>query len=372
MKLFRHRANAGERASRDDARLRQALREIAPLPEDPDEAEQEAGAGPEEAQIEEAQIAAAPLPDVEHEEDDLTAWQPREEEMDYYKPRLRRSARLQPSQEESAPIAEPDVPPRRAEVPPPPAAGTGPGGEPPLRLTPRMVAPAQEPPAAQDMPAPPRAGAGAAPAQDPFSLPGAAPEQDPFSVPGADSADLWPGADPEPALEMPAPATGRLGRRADRAKTRILGFEHQGDTGTDPFETATAAETPEEARFPVGWLVVVDGPGRGAFFTLQTGVSAIGRGEDQAVRLDFGDSSISRSNHALLAYDGEQAKFFLGHGGKRNIVRLNDRPVLSTEEITDKDQIRIGETTLRFIALCGADFDWAGESVSTRHDASAV
>ena len=356
MKLFRHKANAGERASRDDARLRQALREIAPLPEDPDEAEQEAGAGPEEAQIEEAQIAAAPLPDVEHEEDDLTAWQPREEEMDYYKPRLRRSARLQPSQEESAPVAEPDLPPRRAEVPPPPAAG----GEPPLRLAPRMVATAQEPPVIEDMPAPPRAEADPAPAQDPFP------------VAGTDSADLRPGADPEPAFEMPAPATGRMGRRADRAKTRILGFEHQGDTGTDPFEMATAAEKPEEARFPVGWLVVVDGPGRGAFFTLQTGVSAIGRGEDQAVRLDFGDSSISRSNHALLAHDGEQGKFFLGHGGKRNIVRLNDRPVLSTEEITDKDQIRIGETTLRFIALCGADFDWAGESVSTRHDASAV
>jgi pSer/pThr/pTyr-binding forkhead associated (FHA) protein len=77
------------------------------------------------------------------------------------------------------------------------------------------------------------------------------------------------------------------------------------------------------------------------------------------VKLDFGDNSISRTNHAVVAYDDEQRKFFLGHGGKANIVRLNGKPVLSTEELAHNDIIRIGETTLRFLALCGPDFDWA-------------
>ena len=40
------------------------------------------------------------------------------------------------------------------------------------------------------------------------------------------------------------------------------------------------------------------------------------------------------------------------------MVRLNGRPVLSTEELTHGDIIRIGETTLRFVALCGTDFTW--------------
>ena len=53
-----------------------------------------------------------------------------------------------------------------------------------------------------------------------------------------------------------------------------------------------------------------------------------------------------------------QTKFFLGHGGKSNLVRLNGRPVLSTEELSHGDAIRIGETTLKFIALCGDDFNW--------------
>jgi pSer/pThr/pTyr-binding forkhead associated (FHA) protein len=100
-------------------------------------------------------------------------------------------------------------------------------------------------------------------------------------------------------------------------------------------------------------------PGPGAAFTIFEGVAQIGRGETQAVRLDFGDTSISRENHAAVAYDTEQKAFFLGHGGKANLVRLNGRPVLSTEELRSGNTIRIGETTLRFVALCGPDFSWA-------------
>jgi pSer/pThr/pTyr-binding forkhead associated (FHA) protein len=84
----------------------------------------------------------------------------------------------------------------------------------------------------------------------------------------------------------------------------------------------------------------------------------IGRGDDQVIRLDFGDNSISRNNHAAVAYDEEQNKFYIGHGGKSNIIRRNARPVLSTEELHHADLIRIGETTLRFVALCGSDFKW--------------
>ena len=93
-------------------------------------------------------------------------------------------------------------------------------------------------------------------------------------------------------------------------------------------------------------------------FTLFDGVSQIGRGEGQSVRLDFGDNSISRNNHASIAFDDEAGQFYLGHGGKSNIVRLNAKPVLSTEEISDGDEIRLGETTLRFTALCGENFAW--------------
>ena len=125
-----------------------------------------------------------------------------------------------------------------------------------------------------------------------------------------------------------------------------------------------------DTRFPVGWLVVVKGPGRGEAFTLQTGVAQIGRGAGQQVRLDFGDNSISRENHAAIAYDPEQKAFFIGHGGKANLVRRNGRPVLSTEEMQAGDLIVIGETTLRFAPLCGPEFSWDEGQDSSHAQAS--
>ena len=183
------------------------------------------------------------------------------------------------------------------------------------------------------------------------------------------TATEQPAAEPK-IFEVPAPAAGRSGRRAGRVKTRLLGFQHSQDRDADPFDPSNEADSDAGASFPVGWIVVVDGPGHGTAFTLHGGVSQIGRGEDQAIKLDFGDTSVSRSNHAAIAYDSEQRGFFLGQGGKANLVRLNGRPVLSTEELTNADLIRVGETTLRLVALCGSDFEWEQENQEDSDDAA--
>ncbi len=146
-------------------------------------------------------------------------------------------------------------------------------------------------------------------------------------------------------------------RRPGRVKTRILGFEHTNGV-VDLFDPDAVVENAWEPKFPVGWVVVIDGPGRGESFTLLSGLSQIGRGEGQAIQLNFGDGSISRNNHAAIAYDVDQNIFLFGHGGKSNIVRLNDAPVLSTETLKTGDIINIGETRLRFIAFCGEEFLW--------------
>jgi pSer/pThr/pTyr-binding forkhead associated (FHA) protein len=146
--------------------------------------------------------------------------------------------------------------------------------------------------------------------------------------------------------------------RSGRARTRLLGFYGGPDVAADPIAQALTAGKTESSTNPAGWVAITKGPGRGHHFPLFAGVVMVGRGEDQGLRLDFGDQTISRQNHAALAYDPEDNKFYLGHGGKSNIIKLNGRPVLSTEEISHGDIIRIGETTLRFAALCGADFQW--------------
>ena len=142
-----------------------------------------------------------------------------------------------------------------------------------------------------------------------------------------------------------------------RVKTRLLGFAATEFEADDPFEKARNGAN----QFPVGWLVVISGSGRGACFVLKDGVSTVGRGDDQTVCLGFGDSSISRTNHASVAYDAEQGRFFIGHSGKANLVRLNNAPLLSTEELNSGDTIRLGQTTLRFVAFCGETFSWDAE-----------
>ena len=183
---------------------------------------------------------------------------------------------------------------------------------------------------------------------------------------------IWDLAKNEGGASAPAATEAKPARRAGRVKTRLLGFQSAEDPTNKVFEEKKNGEANAAAMFPVGWIVVIDGPGRGASFALQAGASQIGRGDDQAVKLDFGDTSISRENHAAIAYDDEQNKFFIGHGGKSNLVRLNDMPVLSTEPLSNDDTIRIGETTLKFVAFCGEKFVWenAGSDAPVGHAAN--
>lgn len=171
-----------------------------------------------------------------------------------------------------------------------------------------------------------------------------------------------PSMAPTPETEEPTdyalPAPDQVVQRAGRAKTRMLGFHSSEGAVPDVFDRADAGNDRAAEQFPVGWLVVIKGPGRGSTFTLQYGVSTIGRDDGQTIKLDFGDNSISRENHASIAYDEDLNEFFIGHSGKSNLVRLNEKPLLSTEELSSADLIRIGETTLRFVGFCSPDFVW--------------
>jgi FHA domain len=130
-----------------------------------------------------------------------------------------------------------------------------------------------------------------------------------------------------------------------------------GDTVMVP---AGAADPQSKGAFDpvVGWLVVVDGLGRGQFRPVRYGQNAVGRGQDLRISIDFGDQRISREPHAFVIYDEVQRRFFIRDNGKSNIVRLNGEAVLSLSELHDRDRISIGETTLLFVALCDQNFDW--------------
>jgi hypothetical protein len=194
------------------------------------------------------------------------------------------------------------------------------------------------------------------------------------------SMNIWdledPVGDPGPVAPPPAPRDdGGPRRRPTRTKTRVLGFEPQPAAVVPLFDEGRMNEFGDSSskagvvQFPTGWLIIKEGPGRGAAFALSQGVSQIGRGSDQTVALDFGDMAISRQNHAAIAYDAGSHQFHIGHGGKSNLVRLNGRPLLSTETVGDGDEIQIGETTMILKVLCTPSFNWsASEAGGDGHD----
>jgi hypothetical protein len=154
-----------------------------------------------------------------------------------------------------------------------------------------------------------------------------------------------------PELEVPSARPAPV--QAEDDKTVIL---------SPPARAHAQGETPLSDAMSdplVGWLVVVSGPGQGNFVRLGHGMNSIGRADTQRCRIDFGDVEISRKTHATVTYDPRGRKFYLMHGGGQNLTYLGDEPVLQPAILTGGELISIGKTTLKFIALCGPDFDWS-------------
>ena len=158
------------------------------------------------------------------------------------------------------------------------------------------------------------------------------------------SAARAPGGGAEPKTKIAGPAKRRASASGDAdATVQSTTAQAQDDPMGDPV---------------VGWLVVIDGPGKGHHLKLGYGQNSIGRGEGQRVRLDFGDSEISRDNHAMLTYDPRGRAFYIQQGAGTNLTYMNGAPVLSPTQLQPMNRIALGATTLLFVPLCGDAFNW--------------
>ncbi len=126
--------------------------------------------------------------------------------------------------------------------------------------------------------------------------------------------------------------------------------------------SGSEAENPAEEsalRDPVsGFLIIISGLGRGGGSMLRYGMNSIGRDVSQQISLDHGDQRISRESHCTVTYDPVNRKFYLQHGEGPQLTYLDGQPVLSVTELAAGNQIRVGDTELRFVPLCGKGFDW--------------
>jgi hypothetical protein len=126
---------------------------------------------------------------------------------------------------------------------------------------------------------------------------------------------------------------------------------------TGPF---SGGEKKEASLSPVvGWLVVVEGPGKGRSREICVGANSIGCDDGEQICLKFGDPEIHRHKHAIVVFDPRSRRFFLQSGDFSNFTYLGEELVLSTVELKGGETIIMGQTHMRFVPFCGSNFSWS-------------
>jgi hypothetical protein len=149
---------------------------------------------------------------------------------------------------------------------------------------------------------------------------------------------------------MPRPMTPQAGTSS--APTMVKGI------GGGSVQPAAAPSGHGGFDPVVGWLVIVEGPGRGKAVDIYVGMNSLGRSRGQRIRVDFGDAAISGEGAAFITFEPKRQTFHINHGGKANIVYLNDEAVLTPMPLMNGNTVAIGETKFRFVQLCGPEFSW--------------
>lgn len=200
-----------------------------------------------------------------------------------------------------------------------------------------------------------------------------------------------PGASPPPPLPASAAEAAREARggrpnippvrsssdpaASDPPTTRVVRDASVSSTAVDAEPARTElvrgrqkVQRGDFKRDPVvGWLVVVGGPGLGAFRPVFEGNNTVGRGANNRIPIDFGDEAISHDEQAYIRYDSADRSFLLVPNlSKTNVVALNEKRPTQAVPLAAMDVITMGRTQLVFVPFCGADFDWSDLSELAR------
>lgn len=107
----------------------------------------------------------------------------------------------------------------------------------------------------------------------------------------------------------------------------------------------------------VGWLVCIDGPEKGKDYRLLDKQNTVGRSEEMDVCI-MGDTTISREQHARIAYDPRHNNFTLIPAESTNNIYVNDEPAYVAVKIHAFDCIEFGESKFILVPLCCDRFTW--------------
>ena len=204
----------------------------------------------------------------------------------------------------------------------------------------------------------------AIPSVDVTPTPKPEPDETPEPEPALDipTAGFQDTTSPEQSIDFAEIATAKLAAPVIQAPPKVIPQEEPDDFDATVITTAAVAPAVAAgAEYVTGWVVVVDGPGKGQSRPIFSGINPIGRSPEQAIPLYFGgksDGEISRRDHTRIVYDPRGNRFRLQHGASRNLTYLNDEAVMEIVDLNPYDRIGIGKTTLLFIPMCGDLFRW--------------
>lgn len=149
----------------------------------------------------------------------------------------------------------------------------------------------------------------------------------------------------------PAAGVGATVAPADYSRARRQVGEN--DTG----KTVAVFQKSFQREPVTGWIVCIEGAEKGKDYRVAAKINSIGRGENMDICIK-GDTTISRENHARLAYDGKHNNFHLIPAESVNSIYVNDEPVYVPTKLKRGDIIELGESKFIFIPFCDEGFQW--------------
>lgn len=135
--------------------------------------------------------------------------------------------------------------------------------------------------------------------------------------------------------------------------------QKQRQTLAVPIPEPEPPELPLPIILPCGWLVELEGAGKGRSHLIAEGYNTIG--SDPMADIFLPDDPQLPPRAAVLGYDDRFGLFSFGPCGGRMPVRVNDRMILDAAVLQPYDILEVGTTRLLFHPLCGSHFRWQTE-----------
>lgn len=169
-------------------------------------------------------------------------------------------------------------------------------------------------------------------------------------------AGMGPSSSPSPSGGYGMEEVGATVAPSGYSKKKEAEAEED-DSKKDTGKTVAVMSRSMSSEPVVGWLVCIEGVNKGKDFRLFAKNNTIGRSDKMDVCIK-GDNTISRDNHARLAYDEKHNKYHLIPAESTNSIYVNEEPIYVPTILETGDIIELGESKFIFTAFCSELFTW--------------